>query len=696
MNSSPDHRRPFAAQLLRGVLLCAAFWAAGAQAGAVGTAANTSISNTVTFSYSYTGVSGAVATSTTANTSFVVDRKVDLTLTDQNSAYNSAQTLTPGPSTNPAVLRFTLTNTSNATLDFQVGATDSTDPYGGTDSYDQAASVFVDVNADGTYTAVTDTATFVDELASGSSISVFIVGAVPSGAIDGDISAKLLTATARAGGGASSLGAVLTQSVGAETAATMETVFADAAGTGDAVRDAALGVRDAFRIISTVLGVSKSSSVLTDPVNGGTNPKAIPGATIRYTIVINNPPAAGATAQSVTFTDTLPAGVTYVAPSITVNAGATGTDANDGVDASGFDVRQSGGTVTVVLGNMAANTTRTIRFSVTVNASQAPNTSIANTGSVAYSIGGVGQTPLTSTATLVVDRDLKLTLVDHNADYNSAQTPTPAPGSSDAVLRYTLTNTGNGTQDFSLAAVDSTDPYGGTDNYNQISSVFVDVNGDGTYTALTDTATFVDELAASGTIAVFVVGGSVLLARADADISGKLLTATIRAGGAAASQGAVLTAPNVADTSTLVDNVFSDAAGFSDAAREGTLNTRDAFKVFAPQLTLAKSSTVESDPINGTGAARKRIPGAVVRYTIVLSNTGGAGAAAQFTVVTDSIPANTTFVSGSITYQTAARTNAADGDNCDWNITTVGAVTCTPGNLAQGQSRTITFDVTVD
>jgi uncharacterized repeat protein (TIGR01451 family) len=687
-----------AARSLRAVVLAIVATAGAlAHAATIGTAANTSVSNTATFAYSYVGPSGSVATSTNAVATFLVDRKVDLTLTDHNSAYNSAQVPTPGPSTNPAVLRYTLTNTGNATLDFQVIATDSTDPYGGTDSYDQTASVFVDANGDGTYTAGTDTASFVDELASGSSIAVFVVGTIPSGAINGDISGKLLTATARAGGGASSLGAALTETAGPEAAATMDTVFADAAGATDPARDAALSARDAYKVISTVLGVSKSVVATNDPTNGGSNPKAIPGATLRYTIIVNNPTAAPATAQAVTLTDALPAGVTYVAASITVNGGSAGTDANDGVDASGFDVRQSGGTVTVVLGNMAANTTHTIRFNVTVNAGQAAGNSIANTGSVAYSLSGTPQTPKTSTATFLVDREIKLTLVDHNGAYNSAQTPSPAPGSVNAVLRYTLTNTGNGTQDFSLAVVDTSTPYAGSDNYDQTAALFVDANANGTYESGTDTATFVDELAAGSSKTVFVVGASIALARIDGDISAKLLTATSRAGGTASALGATLTQTAGADTATLVDTVFSDAAGTVDIARDAAIDAKDAFKVVASRLSVTKASFVVTDPVNGSGAGRKRIPGARIRYTMVVTNDAAAAASAASVLLKDLIPVHTSYVTGSLTLDSVADPDAdGPGNDCDFGVTTPGKVSCALGSIGAGLSRTITFDVTVD
>jgi uncharacterized repeat protein (TIGR01451 family) len=57
-------------------------------------------------------------------------------------------------------------------------------------------------------------------------------------------------------------------------------------------------------LISPSLTMVKSSSVVSDPRNGGTNPKAIPGATVRYTVSVSNSTAG--TADSNVFTDAVP------------------------------------------------------------------------------------------------------------------------------------------------------------------------------------------------------------------------------------------------------------------------------------------------------------------------------------------------------------------------------------------------------
>lgn len=75
----------------------------------------------------------------------------------------------------------------------------------------------------------------------------------------------------------------------------------------------------------------------------------------------------------------------------------------------------------------------------------------------------------------------------------------------------------------------------------------------------------------------------------------------------------------------------------------------------SPSLTVTKTSSVVSDPVNGTTQA-KRVPGSVLRYTITVTNTGAGTVDASTLSVADPVPANTdlyvgpspvTFVNGS-------------------------------------------------
>ena len=114
----------------------------------------------------------------------------------------------------------------------------------------------------------------------------------------------------------------------------------------------------------TAVSVIKSSTVLSDPVNGTTNPKLIPGAQVRYCIAVTNP-ASNPTATSVTLSDPLGAlPETYVAGSLRVNGTATGSSCNADVSVGGTF---RWGSISATLSNIAAGSTRTAYFDVTIN-----------------------------------------------------------------------------------------------------------------------------------------------------------------------------------------------------------------------------------------------------------------------------------------------------------------------------------------
>ncbi len=110
----------------------------------------------------------------------------------------------------------------------------------------------------------------------------------------------------------------------------------------------------------------------------------------------------------------------------------------------------------------------------------------------------------------------------------------------------------------------------------------------------------------------------------------------------------------------------------------------DTTTVLAPDLAAVKSvAPIGSQP-----------PGAVLTYTIVVTN-GGNGTANGVTL-TDPIPANTTYVPGSMTLNAASLTDAGGDDEGDFNTTTPGAVTVSVGSLAAAGTATITFQVTIN
>lgn len=88
---------------------------------------------------------------------------------------------------------------------------------------------------------------------------------------------------------------------------------------------------------TVTLLVTKTSAVVSDPVNGTTNPKMIPGAVVRYTVSVTNTGRGTVDASTVVIADPLPTTVTFyaVAPNITFT---------DGTPASGLAFNPATGT----------------------------------------------------------------------------------------------------------------------------------------------------------------------------------------------------------------------------------------------------------------------------------------------------------------------------------------------------------------
>lgn len=331
-------------------------------------------------------------------------------------------------------------------------------------------------------------------------------------------------------------------------------------------------------------------------------------------------------------------------------------------------------------------------------------TDVNNTASIGYSTGGVAQAAVNSNiATFKVDEKINLTV----AEVGGAATVV-APGGVSQVTVFTVTNNSNAVQDYRLTATQDangvTGPFGGTDNFDGTNvRVFVDANDNGLYDPAIDTATFIDELGADLSKKVLVVV-DVPAGQPNLSVAGVVLTATAAADGASGTLGANLVQTTGADSPTAVDIVFADGVGSGgDANRDGKHSSRDQYNVSAATLSLTKTSKVISDPFNNT-TNPKRIPGAVVEYCLVASNTGGASATAA--TITDNLTSVTgvTYSAGTIYTGTTVtggicnsdgtlQTDAADSDNASFAASTV---TATIPTIASGATTAVRFRVTIN
>jgi uncharacterized repeat protein (TIGR01451 family) len=345
--------------VLAGVSLAALLFGVGSPAYAASTPAGSSIVNNVTVDYKVGGISQSQLS---ASNSFVVDRKVNLVVAEVG---NSTTTVSPGQA--GAVTTFTVTNSSNATLDFGLAASNrsgGTAAHGGTDNFDVSnIKMYVDTNNNGTYDAGTDQqVTYLDQVAADAVVTVFVVADVPLGGSTSDVAGVRLTATAEDGSGAGE-GAVLTQTVGANTAG-MDTVFADTNANGNTAGDGISFAEDDYTVLSAAVTATKTSRIISDPINGTTNPKMIPGATVEYCIAVANA-SGGTSASNIVVTDPLPAETTYdsgfgIKLNGTVTAGSCNADGSSG---GSF----SSNTVAGTIASLAAGDARTVVFRVTIN-----------------------------------------------------------------------------------------------------------------------------------------------------------------------------------------------------------------------------------------------------------------------------------------------------------------------------------------
>ena len=342
---------------------------AARNAQAANTAAGTDITNIATINFEVSGIPQPPQDSNTVT--FKVDRKVNLTVSRTDV---SIVQVTPGQTA--AVLTFSVKNEGNDTFDYTLQAiaeaTGTADPFGGAnnDNFDgTGVAVYVETAGGAGYQAASDTDTSISSLAAEGIKTVYVVVNIPNSQVNNDVAVYALKAAATG----------VTETAGADTPGTVDTVFADAAGTDDGARDAAHSARNAFKVKTAVLTVAKSSLVISDPMNGSTNPKAIPGAVVEYTVTVSNAAGATATASNIALTDNLNAEITAGKIAFNTNAYAAargvrvtapninGGAAKDLTNASSDDEGDfSANTVTVSGIALAPGESATVKYQVVI------------------------------------------------------------------------------------------------------------------------------------------------------------------------------------------------------------------------------------------------------------------------------------------------------------------------------------------
>lgn len=296
---------------------------------------------------------------------------------------------------------------------------------------------------------------------------------------------------------------------------------------------------------------------------------------------------------------------------------------------------------------------------------------ITNRATVVYTVGGLSLSVSSNTVSVVVAE-----ILDVTATWQDAASVNVFAGDTDRVLTFLVTNTGNGTDRYSLSVNGSL----AGDDFDPVpAGIYLDSNGNGTYDPGTDVQYSAGAndplLAADQSLAVFVL--SDIPSDIGAGDIGSVMLSSVSIDGGGMAAGAVI--PGGGDGGV-------DAVVGSSGARASATGS------YVASVVVATKSSLVADPYGGS----RVIPGAVITYTIVVS-VSGAGATASGVTVEDPVPANTTYVPGSLTLNGVGLTDASDGDPGDVGQTTPGTVTVCLGDLTSASpAQTITFRATVN
>ncbi len=294
-------------------------------------------------------------------------------------------------------------------------------------------------------------------------------------------------------------------------------------------------------------------------------------------------------------------------------------------------------------------------------------TMIENTASARYTVSGETRTEQSNINKLKVDE-----IIDPTVTLTSANPMATTPGDASELVRFKLVNSGNGGETFGL----TTNAAIGGDDFNPtVQRIILDLNDNGTFEPGVDAVYQPGsndptlEPGASVGILVEVATPSSVTDGQRGDIA---LIATSKTG--TGTPGTVFAGLGEGGGNALVGSTGGD-----DEA-SGTL------QVSAASVGLHKSAVV-SNRFNTTAA----IPGATITYSIV-ATTQGSGTVNALEI-NDSIPAGTTYVAGSLMLGATALSDAADSDAGRFSSN---AINVTLGDVPGGQTRTISFKVTIN
>lgn len=295
---------------------------------------------------------------------------------------------------------------------------------------------------------------------------------------------------------------------------------------------------------------------------------------------------------------------------------------------------------------------------------------ITNTANVDYVIAGTSGTASDSVS-FRVDEKLDVNIIWQDAANIEVTTP-----ATNQVLTYLLSNTGNGNDSYTLTVQNTL----GGDQFNPgFVDIYLDTNGNGIFNPGVDTlynpGLNDPALAADNSLTIFV-RNNIPAGRIVGDLGNSQLIATSNTGSGV--PGTAL--PGAGDSGS---NAVVGTSG-------GSGNDIGTYEVANATVNLVKSVVI-TDPFGGN----QPVTGATLTYSIDVTVTGPGTATSV--VITDPLPADTTYTNGSLTLNAAALTDAVDADAGDVSGTTPNTVTVNLGDLTPASPvQTITFETIIN
>ncbi|MFI5932569.1 beta strand repeat-containing protein [Actinoplanes sp. NPDC051494] len=240
---------------------------------------------------------------------------------------------------------------------------------------------------------------------------------------------------------------------------------------------------------------------------------------------------------------------------------------------------------------------------------------------------------------------------------------------------------------------------------NSSTSVDITVNGfltppGGNVTTTIGTVVYEGDLGKTGD-ALKLNGTALSDARNPAD---NFFNSTISEGGALVTDRT----PGFSNTMGLDVDQFDASNKLANSATSATLTLTTAGEIFYPGVVTfttdlyAPDLTATLTGTDKTGDAGRLMPGDEIEYSISVNNKGSDNSVA--TVLTDAIPAGTTYVPGSLKIDGTAKTDAASDDTADYSSgqgkTTfrlgTGATASAGGTLTSNATTVVTYRVKVN